>query len=330
MDLSPGYVSLFRSGELEQRVLALESRLSRCNLCPRDCGVDRRNGASGYCRSGPEAEIASCCAHHGEEPALSGTAGSGTIFFARCTMRCCFCQNHLISQPSRKMGFAKMGPGELASCMLDLQAKGCHNINLVSPTHFVPQIVRALASAVPQGLRLPLVYNTNGFDSVPVLEQLDGIVDIYLPDLKYASEQNAWEYSRTKLYVQNAMAALKEMFRQVGPLVTGRDGVATRGLIVRHLVLPNGLADTRECLRWIANDLSPSTAVSLMAQYSPQYRAADYPLLSRKISVSEYAEATQALEEFGLDNGWQQQPESSDCYLPDFGLEHPFEHVTGK
>ncbi len=305
----------------------MEQHLTACDLCPRDCGVDRTAGRLGFCLSGWDAAVASYCDHHGEEPALSGTKGSGTIFFGNCSMRCVFCQNHQISQPGPKQKFQDLKSDELAGCMLYLQdVKGCHNINLVSPTHFVPQIVRALTLAAARGLKVPLVYNTNGYDSVEILRLLHGIIDIYLPDLKYASDEDSVEYSRTPGYVQHARRAIKEMFRQVGALATDGQGVATRGLIIRHLVLPNGISGSPESLEWVASELAPEVTVSLMSQYAPNYRVDEFPLLSRRISVREYAEAVQTLDDLGMQNGWVQDHDSSDYYLPDFEREgHPFE-----
>jgi len=252
----PSYLSLYRSGELEQRGRALEARLASCDLCPRRCSKDRLAGKTGSCHSGALPVVASFCAHHGEEPPLSGTAGSGTIFFANCNMRCVYCQNYQISQSHREMRGKEISRTELARQMISLQNQGCHNINLVSPTHFVPQIVRALVEAVPMGLHIPLVYNTGGYDSVDTLRVLHGIIDIYLPDIRYASDKTAREYSHAREYVANNRAALREMYRQVGNLVTDEQGVAQRGLIVRHLILPGQLAGSRDSLAWLAHELS--------------------------------------------------------------------------
>lgn len=259
---------------------------------------------------------------------LSGTKGSGAIFFANCAMRCVFCQNFQISQPDGHDCFPEFGPEDMAREMLRLQdAKGCHNINLVSPTHFVPQIVRALTMAVPMGLRVPLVYNTNSYDSLAMLKLLDGIVDVYLPDIKYASDDMARKYSQAPGYVTHSRAAIEEMHRQRGGLVLDDDGVALSGVIVRHLVLPNGLAGSNESLSWLSREISPDMTVSIMSQYLPCFRATRVPLLSRRISVAEYAEVSAVLDELGMENGWVQDFDSADCYLPDFErVAHPFEN----
>jgi len=323
------YLSLYRSGELHKRAAALEARLAHCDLCPRDCGVNRLAGEIGFCRSGAQPTVASVCAHHGEEPPLSGTKGSGTIFFGNCTMRCVYCQNYQISQDPRKMRGHEISVTALAHEMLRVQNElGCHNINLVSPTHFVPQIVRALYQTVPLGLHLPLVYNTGGYDSVETLKLLDGIIDIYLPDIRYASDTVAKRYSRTPDYVENARAAIKEMHRQVGGLVVDSAGVALRGLIVRHLILPGGLAGSEESLTWLAENISPGVHISMMAQYYPAHHAARFPELARHITPSEYGHVMDVMDRLGMENGWVQELDSPNNYRPDFGRgDHPFERA---
>ncbi len=299
----PVYLSLSPDA-LAERVREAQARLTRCSLCPRKCGVDRTQGQLGYCRSGVQAKVAAANAHHGEEPPLSGWRGSGTIFFSNCTARCLFCQNYPISQLS--VG-EQVSTQELADMMLDLQRRGCHNINLVTPTHFVPQILAALSKAIPKGLRIPLVYNTSGYESLETLELLDGIVDIYLPDAKYADEATARELSGFVDYVRHNRLALREMQRQVGEtLELDEQGLARRGLIVRHLVLPEGLSQTREVLEWIARELSPHTYVSLMAQYFPAYKAADHPQLNRRLYPHEYEDALRWAESLGLGCGFRQ------------------------
>lgn len=322
----PSYLALHRSGELQDRAASLEAGLKSCDLCARECRVDRTAGQTGFCRSGVTALVASYCEHHGEEPALSGMRGSGTIFFAHCTMRCVFCQNHQISQAAAGTSFPALDAPELARCMLYLQdVKHCHNINLVSPTQFLPQIVRSLDIAVRGGLRIPLVYNTNGYDSLHALQALDGVVDIYLPDLKYASNEHARRFSQAPGYVEHARRAIKEMHRQVGLLAAGGDGIAVSGLIVRHLVLPNGIAGSAESLDWLAREVSPRVTVSLMAQYMPVFRASRVPLLARRISGVEYAQAIAAMEALGMENGWLQGMDSPQEYTPDFSSDgHPF------
>jgi putative pyruvate formate lyase activating enzyme len=324
--MEPGYIALYRCGELERRANALEARLASCDICPRDCGVDRLQDELGYCRSGRLPVVSSVCAHHGEEPALSGTRGSGTIFFGNCNMRCVYCQNYQISQDWKRQKSNEMDCHALAERMLYLQDRlGCHNINFVSPSHFVPQLLRALAEAVPMGLRVPLVYNTGGYDSLSTLKELDGVVDIYLPDLRYASDRWARKLSHAPHYVAHSRAAIKEMYRQVGGLVVDGSGVAQRGLIVRHLILPNGLAGSEESLTWLAREVSPTVTVSIMSQYKPVHKASQYPQLSRGISVAEHEAVVRLLDDLGIENGWVQEMGSAEVYLPDFEREgHPF------
>lgn len=317
-----GYIKLYRSGELERRVGMLETRLTSCDICPRQCRVNRLENELGFCHSGCLPIIASACAHHGEEPALSGSRGSGTVFFANCNMRCVYCQNHQISQDWHRWRSYEVDCRTLAERMLYLQDRlGCHNINLVSPSHFVPQIVRAVLMAVPRGLRVPLVYNSNGYDDIGILKALEGVIDIYLPDLRYASDKRALEFSKTSDYVVTARAAIQEMYRQVGDLVEDESGVAQRGVIVRHLILPHDIAGSRESLGWLAREVSPRVTVSLMSQYAPLFRAKDIPLLSRTITRSEYDFALECLHAAGLENGWVQEMGSAADYVPDFNRE---------
>ena len=269
-ETSPGYLALLASGELTHRVTALESLMVACCLCPRACGARRLAGGIGPCFGGRHAAVASWCDHHGEEPPISGRAGSGTIFLAGCNLRCVYCQNFQISQRFQHAAEQELDADALADLMLDLQRRGCHNINFVSPTHFVPPLAAGVEVAARRGLKLPIVYNTNGYDSIEALRLLEGIVDIYLPDLKYADAETGRELSRVRDYPSHARAALAEMWRQVGPLRLGADGVARRGMIVRHLVLPNGLADSEESLRWLRDTCGPELTLSLMAQYYPR------------------------------------------------------------
>ena len=321
----PSYLALLESGELERRAGELEDMLAECCVCPRECRAERRDGATGACRAGLRPIISSYCPHFGEEPPISGKHGSGTIFFGLCNLRCEFCQNYQISQDLAEARRHECTVEELAGHMIALQRLGCHNINLVTPTHFVPQIVRALVIAARAGLHIPIVYNTNGYDHVEVLRRLDGIVDIYLPDLKYADADAAQRYSHIADYPTHARAALKEMMRQVGDrLETNGSGAARRGLLIRHLVLPNGLSGTEECLEWIATELSPNITISLMAQYFPAHRAMHHPLLSRRISMREYARALRTCERFGLENVLTQEPISAEHYRPDFTQDEPF------
>ncbi len=327
----PGYVALYRSGELERRVEALEARLVSCDICPRECKVNRLENEAGFCHSAYLPVVSAVCAHHGEEPAISGSRGSGTIFFGNCNMRCVYCQNYQISQNWKKQKSKEMDCHNLAENMLYLQDElGCHNINFVSPSHFVPQLVRAVVEAVPMGLRVPLVYNSNGYDSIASLKELDGIISVYLPDLRYASDNWAKKFSHTVDYAVRARQAITEMYRQVGDLVVDEFGLAQRGLIVRHLILPNGLANSKETLTWLAQELSPTVTVSIMSQYLPLHKAQRMQLLSRKISPAEYETVLQLLSDTGLENGWIQEMGAADSYVPDFEREgHPFSPVPG-
>jgi len=326
VSIESGYIALYRSGELERRAQALEARLASCDICPRECRVNRLENELGFCHSGYLPIVSAVCAHQGEEPAISGSRGSGTVFFGNCNMRCVYCQNYQISQNWKKQKSKEIDCHTLAERMLYLQDElGCHNINFVSPSHFVPQLIRAVLEAVPMGLRVPLVYNTNSYDSVASLKELDGIISIYLPDLRYASDSWAKRFSHTPDYVAWARQAIKEMYRQVGDLIVDECGLAQRGLIVRHLILPNGLAGSEESLTWLARELSPRVTVSIMSQYLPLHRAPRIPLLSRTISTTEYETVLQLLSDIGLENGWVQEMGASESYLPDFEREgHPF------
>lgn len=319
IEFEPSYLKLYQSGELRRRVEILDRMLESCDICPLDCKVDRKQGKISRCYSRYLPIVSSYCPHFGEEPPLVGTSGAGNIFFGNCNLRCVYCQNHQISQNYKVELKNEVGFERLAEIMLELQDKGCHNIGLVSPTHFVPQIVKSLMIAVEKGLRLPIIYNTNAYDSVDVLRLLDGIVDIYLPDLKYAEESDGYYYSKVKEYPQFARSALREMHRQVGSeLVFDDNGLLKRGLLVRHLVLPNDLAGSRDTLKWIAEELGNDTALSVMSQYYPTNKAETIVLLSRHIRESEYNKVLGLLDEFGFENGWMQNFESQDYYKPDF------------
>jgi len=296
---APGYVGLFQSGELQKRIETATAALAECRLCPRDCGVNRLEGEKGFCRTGRHAHVSSCFAHMGEEDCLRGWNGSGTIFFSWCNIQCVFCQNYDVSQQESGQ---EVSPGQLASLMLRLQDAGCHNINFVTPTHVVAQILESLPDAIESGLRLPIVYNTGTLDSVETLQLLDGIVDIYMPDTKYWRQDKAKEYLKTSDYPAAARAALKEMHRQVGDLAISEEGLATRGLLIRHLVMPDGLEDTREFMRFLADELSRDTFVNIMPQYHPdgEINAQRFPELNRGVTSEEMAEAYKAAEEAGL------------------------------
>jgi putative pyruvate formate lyase activating enzyme len=319
------YRSLYKSGELRERAERLVKRLAECDICPRSCRVNRLEGNGGFCRSGKLVSVASRCAHHGEEPALSGTRGSGTIFFSSCNLSCVYCQNSQISQGPGGL-FQYADSHGLAGMMLYLQDElHCHNINLVSPTHYVPQIVEAVCEAVPLGLDIPIVYNTNGYDSVQTLSMLEGIIDIYLPDIKYASDKWANKLSGARQYVKHSRLAISEMYRQVGKLDTDGKGVALRGLIVRHLILPNRISGSADSLKWLSSAISREVTLSIMAQYYPCHLAENEPLISRRITPGEYSEVVDIMEGLGLGNGWLQQLDSAEHYLPDFHREgHPF------
>ena len=321
---TPKYISLLEIGELHSRAEAADSLLKNCTLCPRECGVDRTKDELGFCKSGYLPIVASYCVHHGEEPVISGNRGSGTIFFGNCNLKCVFCQNHQISQPAQSLKKNEISFDRLADIMLELQAKGCHNINFVSSTHFSAQIIKAIAIAGSKGLRIPLVYNTNAYDSLQALRLLDGIIDIYLPDIKYSDDNEAKEYSKAKDYVRHSKQAIMEMKRQVGNLVLDNNGIAVRGIIIRHLVLPNDIAGSEDSLRFISEKIGKKTFISVMSQYFPTNRSAEFPLLSRPIRQREYEKVLELLDELGLENGWVQEYDSKDYYCPDFEKEMPF------
>ncbi len=321
----PGYLALYRSGELQRRVRSLEARLASCDICPRACQVNRLEGKTGFCHSAYRLIVSSFCAHHGEEPVLSGSRGSGTVFLGNCNLRCVYCQNHQISQDYRNQRRYEVEPRVLAERLIYLQDElRCHNINFVSPSHFVPQIVRAVLEAIPGGLRLPLVYNTASYDSLETLRELDGVMSIYLADLRYASDKWGRKFSRVPDYMARSRAAIREMYWQVGNLEVDDDGVAQKGLIVRHLILPNGLAGSEDSLGWLAGEVSPEVTVSIMSQYFPAHRARQFPLLARKISPWEYAEVKTLVAKLGMVNGWIQEMEAAEHYLPDFSFRDPF------
>jgi len=324
--MEPGYVTLYHSGELECRAQALEARLASCDICPRECRVNRLQNETGYCYSGFLPVVSSVCTHHGEEPAISGTGGSGTVFFGNCNMRCVYCQNYQISQNWKQQRSNEMDCNTLAEKMLYLQDElGCHNINFVSPSHFVPQLLRAVIEAVPMGLRVPLVYNSNGYDSIGSLRELDGVIGIYLPDLRYASDRWAKKLSHTPHYVAQSHQAIQEMYRQVGDLAVDESGLAQKGLIVRLLVLPNGLAGSKESLTWLVREVSPAVTVSIMSQYIPKHEASRVPLLSRKITIDEHKAVLNLIDDLGIENGWVQEMGAAEEYLPDFERKgHPF------
>lgn len=305
MPFEPAYLKLLRSGKLERCVAEAYEHLSVCDVCAWECPVDRRAGQIGVCQTGMQAKVSSYGAHLGEEDPLRGWRGSGTIFLTRCNLRCQYCQNHDISQSDAGEAVTTE---ELAAIMLELQRRGCHNINFVSPSHVVPQIMAGIWVAAQAGLRLPLVYNTGGYDSLAMLRLLDGVIDIYMPDMKYADPQIARRYSKIRNYPQVNQAAVREMHRQVGDLQVDEKGLATRGLLVRHLVLPNNLSGTDRIVHFLAEQISPNTYLNLMDQYRPEFKAHDYPELDRPVTREEFQAAMQLAENAGFHRLDQRRP----------------------
>jgi putative pyruvate formate lyase activating enzyme len=295
----PAYLQCWRSGELAGRVEKAVAALQDCVLCPRDCHTNRFTSIEGVCQTGRLARVANFFPHHGEEECLRGTRGSGTIFFGSCNLRCIFCQN---AEHSWGLQGHEYPAQEIAAMMLRLQAEGCHNINFVTPSQVIPQVLEAVLLAVEQGLRLPLVYNTSGYDRVEALRLLDGVIDIYMPDFKYWRLEIAHRYSAAPDYPEVARQAITEMHRQVGPLVLDQNGIARRGLLLRHLVMPEGLPDTEQIMRWVVQTLGPETYVNLMAQYHPAGRVGPerYCELNRSLTETEYSKALQATYRAGI------------------------------
>ncbi len=303
MDFTPRYVELARSGELLRRAALAAERLRACTLCPRACGVDRTAAELGFCRSGDLPTVYSHMSHPGEEPPISGTRGSGTIFMSGCTLSCVYCQNARFSQGGEG---AERTIADVAGMMLKLEKMGCHNINIVTPTHHTPAILTSLSLAAGEGMSIPLVWNTSSYESPETLALLDGVADIYLADIRYADDAVAERYSDAADYATVSRAALRTMQRQVGTLRMDERGIATGGLIVRHLVLPDGVSGTADCLAFVAEELGPETFVGLMAQYYPAHRAPEHPRIARRLTAAEWDEAVAAHAEAGLINGWVQ------------------------
>lgn len=326
MNWMPPYRGLSASGELAERVRAIEELCSPCRLCPHLCAADRRDGERGVCGLPAGAVVAAATAHFGEEPEVSGTRGSGTIFFGGCNLRCVYCQNSSISQGAAMRRRKVASAAELAASMLDLAGRGVHNVNWVTPSHVVPWALAGLDLAAAMGLALPLVYNSGGYDSVETLRLLDGVVDVYLPDLRYSDDESAKEFSGVEGYVAASRAAIVEMARQVGTVnAMGPDGTIRRGLIVRLLVLPNDIAGVRESLAFLRDTLGTHVRIALMSQYFPAHRAAAEVLLSRRTSVGEYQRVLDVAERMGFDNALIQEMEAQDFYRPDFDSgEEPF------
>ena len=292
-----GYLLLHETGELQARIDEARKRLSPCVICPRQCQVDRLAEEKGICRTGSQAMVSSYARHFGEESPLVGTGGSGTIFITNCNLLCVFCQNYDISHLGQGL---EASDGQFASMMVSLQRQGCHNINFVTPSHVVPQILAALPKAIGKGLQVPLVYNSSGYDSVETLKLLDGVFDIYMPDFKFWEGGSAKRYARAPDYPEKARAALKEMYRQVGDLQLDDDGIAVKGLLVRHLVMPGAREETREIMGFLANEISKQTYVNVMDQYRPCGRAGDFPPIDRRPTHEEYQDAMDGAREAGL------------------------------
>ena len=299
-DFEPAYLALHRNGELKRRGEALWEMMESCELCPRECGAARLDGEEGFCRASSQLEVSSYHPHFGEERPLVGTGGSGTIFLTNCGLRCVFCINWEVSHAGQGN---PVRIEDIAEMMLDLQDRGCPNINVVTPTHYSPHIVRAVDIAAGKGLRLPLVYNTCGWERAEILRMLDGIVDIYLPDFKYSDSQMSAKYSTdADTYPEVTKTALLEMHRQVGVAKPAEDGLIYRGLMIRHLVMPNNVGGTNGVLKWIAGNLTKDTYVNIMSQYRPMYKAHDYPQIARGVTSEEYREAVKWAKEAGLTN----------------------------
>lgn len=294
---TPSYIDSYRSGSLSQKIEIADQLLRKCEVCPRKCGVDRINNEVGFCRTGQQAIVCSYHAHFGEEAPLVGKKGSGTIFFSYCNLLCCFCQNFEISHQGEG---AAVYPEQIAGMMIRLQKEGCHNINFVTPSHVVPQILAALPVAIEQGLHVPLVYNTGTYDRVEVLELLEGVFDMYMPDFKFVDPELSKAACQAGDYALVAKQALKEMFRQVSDLVLDDSGIAMKGLLVRHLVLPDNLAGTKQVMEFIVNEISPDTYVNIMPQYYPCGLADKIPGLNRRITEKEFRSAMEDARKAGI------------------------------
>lgn len=308
----PAYCNLLESGQLAERVALARERLRRCQVCPRHCAVDRLEGEKGICQVGALPFVASYGPHFGEEEPLRGRHGSGTMFFGSCNLRCVYCQNYEISHLKEGTEYSTL---QLADMMLHLQGQRCHNINLVTPSHQVPQILEGIFLAAERGLSIPIVYNTSSYDDLDTVRLLDGIVDIYLPDVKYSDADLGLRYSKVESYPDVAKTAIREMHRQVGDLVLDEEGIAVRGLLVRHLVLPGGLAGTPKIMKFLAEEISKETYVNVMGQYRPCYRASRYPPLDRRITEEEYEEATQIAKINGLHRVHTERPGTAIAWM---------------
>jgi putative pyruvate formate lyase activating enzyme len=301
MAFVPSYMALFEKGDLQQRIRVLKELLKECRLCPRECRVNRLNGDVGYCKAPSKLMVSSAFPHFGEEPPLVGYHGSGTIFLTHCNLRCVFCQNYDISHLGRG---EQITSSEMARAMVRLQEMGCHNINFVTPTHYASQIVASLPEAIEMGLSLPIVYNCSGYESIEVLQLLEGVIDIYMPDAKYMDEKFSKQFSNAPDYPVVIKKVLKEMHRQVGDLKTNSKGIAEKGLLIRHLVMPGGVASSEAVLKFIAEEISPHSYVNIMVQYRPEYQAYEYSEINRRITHKEYMEAIQMAKRFHLHRGF--------------------------
>jgi putative pyruvate formate lyase activating enzyme len=299
----PAYLQAYNNGKLERLIEQALKLLESCCICPRKCKVNRLKNETGFCKTGLKPKVISYMPHRGEEPPISGERGSGTIFFSQCNMSCVYCQNYEFSQlgEGREVDFE-----DLAQFMLELQNLGCHNINLVTPTHVMPQILKALHIAISKGLNLPLVYNTGGYELPEIIRLLDGIVDIYLPDMRYADTQMSIKYSNAPDYPKYNQASVKEMHRQVGVADIDDEGIIKRGVVIRHLVLPDKISGTEKTMKFISEELSKETYISLMSQYAPYYKAHEFHDISRRVTFEKYEEARKIMHKYGLYNGWTQ------------------------
>jgi len=299
----PRYLEVYDSGRLDEIIGTTLLLLEECSICPRRCKVNRVKGEFGFCKTALLPKVCSYMPHHGEEPPISGKRGSGTIFFSCCNMACVYCQNYEFSQlgQGREVDF-----GKLADFMLQLQHMGCHNLNLVTPTHVMPQILKSLGIAIRHGFKLPIVYNTGGYELPEIIRLLDGIIDVYLVDMRYADGEHSLKYSLAADYPDYNQEAVKEMHRQVGAVETDAEGIIKKGLIIRHLVLPNGLSGSDKLMQFISNEISKDTYISLMSQYTPYFKAQEFKELKRRISYQEYEEAQDSMHKYGLYNGWTQ------------------------
>ena len=317
MSFIPSYKKI-SAENFEQRLSLANQIIKKCTSCPRNCLADRTNGELGTCQSGDKPIISSFTPHFGEEPVLSGSNGAGNIFFGNCNLSCDYCQNFVISQNPKLEKGNEVSIERLADIMIELQNLNCHNIGLVSPTHFTVPILKSIWIAIKKGLSLPIIYNTNGYDSVEVLKLYKDVIDIYLPDFKYGNNDYGRRLSKIPDYFDMCKLAIKEMYEQVGSELIYENSVVVRGLIIRHLVLPNGLAETEEVFKFISRELDHKIHLSVMSQYYPTNRSSRNVLIDRKVSHREYDRVLDLLDKYGLENGWVQEMESNDYYRPEF------------